>query len=103
MIGILAQRTFAPFSPWRRSGKLITEQNRVVIGVKCVESEYNHCAVVYIVEPGDENNGDWVNAMQSEEAEVEEELDEEGEDFDPGDLLGKVLALINQVFIFSSI
>ena len=54
-------------------------------------------------EPGDENNGDWVNAMQSEEAGVEEELDEEGEDFDPGNLLGKVLALINQVFIFPSI
>ena len=49
VIGILAQRTFAPFSPWRRSRKLITEQNRVVIGVKCVESEYNHCVVVYIV------------------------------------------------------
>lgn len=41
--------------------------------------------------------------MQSEEAGVEEELDGEGEDFDPGDLLGKVLALINQVFIFPSI
>ena len=25
------------------------EQNRVVIGVKCVKSEYNHCVVVYIV------------------------------------------------------
>ena len=46
----------------------------MVISVKCVKSEYNHCVAVYIVEPGDENNGDWVNAMQSEEAGVEEEL-----------------------------
>ncbi|KIK78943.1 hypothetical protein PAXRUDRAFT_16598 [Paxillus rubicundulus Ve08.2h10] len=50
-------------------------------------------------EAGEADDEDWVNAMQSEEPATEGEEVEEVEEFEPGDLLGKVLALINQVRI----
>lgn len=54
-------------------------------------------------ELGDENDDDWINAMQSKGTEGEKEEMDEVEDFEPGDLLGKILALINQVCIFALI
>ena len=51
-------------------------------------------------EISDEDSNDWMNAMQSKGTGVEKKDLNEEEDFDPSDLLGKILALINQVFIF---
>jgi hypothetical protein len=48
-------------------------------------------------EASDGDDEDWVNAMQSEEPASEGEEVDEVEEFEPGDLLGKVLALITQV------
>ena len=52
-------------------------------------------------EDGDHDE-DWVNGFLAEEAADNEEVDEV-EDFEPGDLLGKVLALITQVISLSII
>lgn len=51
-------------------------------------------------EDEDEDDEDWVHAMELEEPALEGEEVDEVEEFEPGDLLGKVLALITQVSLF---